>query len=665
MPYYFGYTTRANRPVATSVTIDGITYEPAEPSRIKLFPMIAAHSILTSVWSSIVALIVVVFSMPIGSYLPFTVEGAIPEVTKQPLPFRMTGLAFSLKKGYAMDQTTESELSAKGFSTMMFNKQLVYLKSPASKEDYQYVTDNVPMIDETRQVPNRFLNPSAFRSVLILGNLTSVICSALHRATIGDGDDLRGKGPALIKISQLQATGMEVEAGGSGKPARTTKSDSSILKTPDKSEFALGRTTWVRFLETVFVFKSNTELHYATPAGVMNPFDPDMPSYIVSGATEDIDSHGLIMKFMPALAVPDVNSVTDVLAKHFIRLLGETQEEQHELLCELKRGVGLLRLTRLGDELAHLYRCIDLSIECRCGMVPFFSGTTYEGAVLMGGEGCKISWPREERILSFLSKEDLKLEFKRASAHTIALSSIAELFPETSRPAILKSESMMELRALCLVAKLSSDEVAFVIGRAADLTYSTEPHWVVNPANIKKAMQLISGEIPLQPTTPITRHCLFSKDPVLLGLSVFGEEAAPSWNIPSGQLKSLKGAPPRAPDSREGQYGKTRGGVISDADWSMVVRRTTLKNAVDDFRETARLGGYRTTSSVLARKQGYYSFGPDRMIEFWAAMQVAYRSVDSSFVVNAGEGEISKGAKRAERESGESVKERAVKKARF
>jgi hypothetical protein len=86
----------------------------------------------------------------------------------------------------------------------------------------------------------------------------------------------------------------------------------------------------------------------------------------------------------------------------------------------------------------------------------------------------------------------------------------------------------------------------------------------------------------------------------------------------------------------------------------MVVRRTDLKNAVDDFRMLASLGSYRSVSSTMAKKQGYYVFGQDRMIEFWTNMQEAYRVVDPKFTVNAGEGTVAKTGKKKERESSES-----------
>jgi len=68
MPYYFGYSAREGKPSGTTVNIGSKTYDKAQPSMIKMFPMISAHSILTSTWSSIVALWVAVFSMKAGMY---------------------------------------------------------------------------------------------------------------------------------------------------------------------------------------------------------------------------------------------------------------------------------------------------------------------------------------------------------------------------------------------------------------------------------------------------------------------------------------------------------------------------------------------------------------------------------------------------------------------
>jgi hypothetical protein len=64
-------------------------------------------------------------------------------------------------------------------------------------------------------------------------------------------------------------------------------------------------------------------------------------------------------------------------------------------------------------------------------------------------------------------------------------------------------------------------------------------------------------------------------------------------------------------------------------------------------------GGYRSVSSSIARKQGFFVFGRERMVEFWAEMQLAYRSVDSRFKIEAGEATISKGKRQMERELGE------------
>jgi hypothetical protein len=148
MPFYFGFLPKSARPVATSVNIGSETYEPAEPSRVKVFPMVAAHSILTSLYSTIIGLLVIVLSYPYSTHLPLTAAGGMPEKSISPLPFRMIGLAFSLKKGFVMDQTTETDLNARGFSTMKFNRRTLYFKNPAGRDDFNWVEEHVPMVDE-------------------------------------------------------------------------------------------------------------------------------------------------------------------------------------------------------------------------------------------------------------------------------------------------------------------------------------------------------------------------------------------------------------------------------------------------------------------------------------------------------------------------------------
>jgi hypothetical protein len=648
MPFYFGFQPRSERPAATTVTIAGVTYEPTEPSKVKVFPQISVVSVLGSLWRHLLALLVVVCSYGKGTYLPITSEGEDPDVPTTPLPIPFVGFAFTLKKGVVFDQTVESELKDHGFSTIKYNRQTVYFKKPATKEDYQWVDENIPGINATCNVPNQFLNPQAFFSLIYLRNITSVICGALHQACIGDEDYFKGEGEDILEASEADL--VTPDEARNGKSAMQEPNLES-LKALDEDSEKNGQSPWMKFLQSVFLISSSSKLNVYTPGIVVNPFSKVKESFISSGDSSAITTHGIICKFHPALAKPDPNLVTDVLGQYFLKALGSSQTEQFDTFKILKSGIAQLRLTRIGDEYAHLYRCIQLAIECQCGMVPFFSGSMYEGSILMGGEGALLITPSLEAPVGFLKQKDLIAEYQTVSTHGTALSDIANRFPAESRPAVTNVKSLVTLRGLCLTGKFSKDDMEYITGRAADLMFESNESWVVNPANIKKSMMIISGSLPITPDIPITRHCLFSKDPVLLGLSVFGEKTAPSWNIPQGTLCSLSASPPVPPTASNIKGSST--GIISDSKWVMEVRKTDLGNAVDDFRVLAGQGGYRSVSSSIARKQGFFVFGRERMVEFWAEMQLAYRSVDSRFKIEAGEATISKGKRQMERELGE------------
>lgn len=197
-----------------------------------------------------------------------------------------------------------------------------------------------------------------------------------------------------------------------------------------------------------------------------------------------------------------------------------------------------------------------------------------------------------------------------------------------------------------------------IIRAAADLEFESD-EWVVNPANLRAAFSLISDLSSLKADThPIGRLALFSKDPVLVALSCFGEKSVPTWAIPNGTKCSLaKMLPPTPPSAPRGRSQK---GDISDAAWIMVVRSTDLFSAVDEFKKMATTLQYTSTSSVIAKKVGHRVFSRDRMGEFWKELREALRHVNpnAKFEVeadvlkrkrdgDAGEGPVGKGEKRA------------------
>jgi len=74
-------------------------------------------------------------------------------------------------------------------------------------------------------------------------------------------------------------------------------------------------------------------------------------------------------------------------------------------------------------------------------------------------------------------------------------------------------------------------------------------------------------------------------------------------------------------------------GNISDAAWTMVVRKTDLVSATEEFRRMAGTMKYRSTSSVVAKKVGHQTYNSARMMEFWAEIRKSLKIVNPHAVL--------------------------------
>jgi hypothetical protein len=83
----------------------------------------------------------------------------------------------------------------------------------------------------------------------------------------------------------------------------------------------------------------------------------------------------------------------------------------------------------------------------------------------------------------------------------------------------------------------------------------------------------------------------------------------------------------------------------------MVVMRTDLITATEEFKSMALSGKYRSTASVIAKKVGHQVYTRDRMIEFWLPMRDALRVVNPGNKFDQEEGVT----KKNQRESTETV----------
>jgi len=636
MPVFFGRTPKAKGPTKSAVETSAGDLEPVEPGRLNIFSRPVVMTPLYSLTFQNLGHLAAVLSNNPGTCIQLSQEGADvePMPDDQRLPFVHPNFAFALSKGAALTDDTVAELSKRGFTSIAFNGKTVYVKEGPMKEDYTWVDDNVPSVEPKAEVPARYLNPSSYSAYLSFHSITSSVCRTMHSLSLDAEFDPDQQPPPATIRGYTNITKVMENAPGVLSVGRMAVEDDRMADTEDSEGPETPQMTRLRDM----ILVNDKHLCNSTVVAFGNPFVKDLPStFITSGNSQFITSPGLIFKYKPGLAIPDPNLAGTILGKYFLTCLGPTIEDQLSFLTDIKTGLGNLRLMPLGDAYAHLYKCIEIAIECQAGVVPFFSQSYYEGCVVMGGVGAYIHV--NGTTLSFKGITELKQEFLMVSDHGNALSLIASKFPGDRRALVMGCKTMFDLRELCLTQPLTPDEMSYIVDKAVGLRFQSET-WVLSPAKLKAALHLISHPQDLDNTHPISRFTLFSRDPVLVALSVFGD-SVPSWDIPQGITNPMNRDAPPAPMPNATKATSARG-IINDATWTMVIRKTDLTSACESFRRLAGLAGYRSVSSVIAKKQGYFTFTREKMNVFWSEMREAYRVINPTGMASTSGGDDNK-----------------------
>jgi len=618
---YFGYEPRNRQVTKLAVSTSQGSLEPAEPSKIKVF----SHGLVSPIWSllsGVIGLVVAILSYPKNYYVPWSVEG-LPTLTRNAnfIPFSNPGIAVVLKKGVkTLSEEDWKLLEAMDFTSMQYNGRTVYLKPSGITRDEFREIDKYGGIDPTGPAPARFLNTHSYRSFLVLRSFTSKIAETFHYLAEAGGTfdaNLQQKNSKLLHGWKDASIDFNEEGDA---PVLT----SELLEfNPDATTYRAGSQS-EKIANTLVCYKTAAAgIGNCNPGVVLNPLSTPFAGYISSTNGGLIKSPGVIFKFNHRLALPDPNLIGDVLGRYFLQSLGGSLEEQLENLELLKTGLGSLRLTRLGDELSHYYKCIEIAIGSNSGCIPIFTGSVYEGSIVCGGPATTLIVGM--RKFPFLPVTQLKDEFLNVSDHASALNLIANYFPDDERKAVRKVKNMFDLRKMCLELSVNQDAKDDIIRKASNLDFG-QHEWVISPINLKRCFFLISDPSDLEEADPIGRMTLFSKDPVLIAFSCFGEKSCPSWDIPSGTVCSLKPANPPHPPIDKRQKGSK--GEISDAAWVMVIRQTDLNSAAEEFRQMAANLSYRSCSSVLAKRVGHRVFSRDRMGEFWRELRTAVQVIN-------------------------------------
>jgi len=275
---------------------------------------------------------------------------------------------------------------------------------------------------------------------------------------------------------------------------------------------------------------------------------PPVPIETAYGDVNDLpNGDGLFIRYIDETQNrTGEKAILNTISRYFMGALGQNAADTKNTYDRIRADNGVLMGTKEGRELAHIYKCVDIGLQCQARIFPIVSEEQYIGCALLGA-GFNIhaygnSW-------SPVSNDDLVRRITEAGSHAVSLSNIAELAggddTTESYKDVMKAKSMMELRDALATATTSADERNRIVALARSLFFGNKS-LNVSTVNIAECFRLIANpEEELATDFPIHYSMLFETDRVSLVWSAFGS-LAPSCHFPGGpnvDLTSSKNTP--------------------------------------------------------------------------------------------------------------------------
>jgi len=240
---------------------------------------------------------------------------------------------------------------------------------------------------------------------------------------------------------------------------------------------------------------------------------------------------GVYSPFIPELALADAKAVYLTIQEHFLSCLGSNTEEVKASLEQLRGRLAIIAKTREGEILAHMARCIHLSITGQSKCYPVIEGGVYQGSVLIGA---RVKYIINKDTISPVPFDQLQEKVKSFGSHKSALLAILGLChvtkPEDVAMSLKNITSMYKLRLGVLESPTSAVARDEVLKLSSQLRFG--PSRAVNPDTLHDALDLIANptrELPLD--FPLHHSMLFETDRVAIVWSSFGD-TAPSPSFP-------------------------------------------------------------------------------------------------------------------------------------
>lgn len=250
---------------------------------------------------------------------------------------------------------------------------------------------------------------------------------------------------------------------------------------------------------------------------------------------------GILLPFVSELAREDDNIVPRVIERYFFNLLGDTKQECIDTFDLVKASWGNIKMTSWGDELAHMFACIDVSFQAGTYIKLLVSPKSgYNGCVLLGGGFTLARGDEEWEPVTF---EKLQESYNLASPHGAAFDKIWSLisFPDDFDSDAAKLDVLSTAQLAAIVRKYGYQSMAVkeIKSAARNLDFAADQYFSVSAVNIVRVLQAIHDKDMDETTFPLHRLAFLEADRTNRLLSAFGAYSF-SFQVAAGRKMSLR-----------------------------------------------------------------------------------------------------------------------------
>lgn len=253
------------------------------------------------------------------------------------------------------------------------------------------------------------------------------------------------------------------------------------------------------------------------------------------------DGDGLFIRFIDEVQNGNGEKIiVEVLVRYFLGCLGNNADAVHKSINKIRSDNTIIMQSRVGRELAHLAKCVDIGIQCQARIFPIISGEQYVGCTILGA-GFQIR--NYDSVWCPVSMISLRDKVANAGSHRSSLTAIADIVdPNRDNSLGARVESALDmttLRRALLESETSAEERNRIVTQARNLRFRSKS-LNVSADNISRILHHIAHpELEIDTTIPLHYSKLFEQNRTHVLWSSFGE-LAPVLNFPGGPQVNLE-----------------------------------------------------------------------------------------------------------------------------